>query len=71
MRRAPATALPGPEPTARHDWETLRTLIPYLWGEKARGGVGGCSRHAAQGAHLGGPRVVKQVKDARDNNPGV
>jgi ABC-type transport system involved in Fe-S cluster assembly fused permease/ATPase subunit len=24
-------ALPGPNPTHRHDWETLKTLLPYLW----------------------------------------
>ena len=29
-------ALPGPTPTHRHDWETLRTLLPYLWVWKGR-----------------------------------
>ena len=37
MRRSPpAMALPGPNPTHRHDWETLKTLLPYLWVWKGR-----------------------------------
>ena len=30
-KRMPASiALPGPEPSQRRDWETLKTLLPYL-----------------------------------------
>jgi len=29
-------ALPGPIPESRHDWETIRTLLPYLWAWKGR-----------------------------------
>ena len=37
MRRAPPTmALPGPIPETRHDWETIKTLLPYLWQWKWR-----------------------------------
>ena len=37
MRRAPpAMALPGPIPDSRHDWETIKTLLPYLWAWKGR-----------------------------------
>jgi ATP-binding cassette subfamily B protein len=37
MRRAPnAMALPGPIPDSRHDWQTIRTLLPYLWAWKGR-----------------------------------
>jgi ATP-binding cassette, subfamily B, heavy metal transporter len=37
MRRTPpAMALPGPDLTQRHDWETLKTLLPYLWIWKGR-----------------------------------
>ena len=37
MRRAPpAMVLPGPIPDSRHDWETIKTLLPYLWAWKGR-----------------------------------
>ncbi|MBK8119663.1 MAG: ABC transporter ATP-binding protein/permease [Sulfuritalea sp.] len=37
MRRAaPAMALPGPVPDSRHDWQTIKTLLPYLWAWKGR-----------------------------------
>ena len=37
MRRTPPTmALPGPIPDNRHDWQTIRTLLPYLWAWKGR-----------------------------------
>ncbi|TRZ94215.1 MAG: ABC transporter ATP-binding protein/permease [Rhodocyclaceae bacterium] len=35
-RNAPAMALPGPIPDHRHDWQTIRTLLPYLWAWKGR-----------------------------------
>ena len=28
--------LPGPIPDSRHDWETIKTLLPYLWAWKGR-----------------------------------
>ena len=37
MRRVQtALALPGPTPDSRHDWQTIRTLLPYLWAWKGR-----------------------------------
>jgi ATP-binding cassette subfamily B protein len=66
MRRAPATALPGPEPSERHDWETLRTLIPYLWAYKARVVVALSCLLAAKGANVAVPLIFKQVIDALD-----
>ncbi len=37
MRRtSTAVALPGPVPDTRHDWQTVRTLLPYLWAWKGR-----------------------------------
>lgn len=37
MRRPPPSiALPGPDLSQRHDWETIRTLLPYLWAWKGR-----------------------------------
>jgi len=29
-------ALPGPVPETRHDWQTVKTLLPYLWAWKGR-----------------------------------
>jgi len=29
-------ALPGPIPETRHDWQTIKTLLPYLWAWKGR-----------------------------------
>ena len=29
-------ALPGPAPETRHDWQTVKTLLPYLWAWKGR-----------------------------------
>ncbi|OHC65119.1 MAG: metal ABC transporter permease [Rhodocyclales bacterium RIFCSPLOWO2_02_FULL_63_24] len=37
MRRVPTSlALPGPMPDTRHDWQTVKTLLPYLWAWKGR-----------------------------------
>ncbi|MDP2824762.1 MAG: ABC transporter ATP-binding protein/permease [Sulfuritalea sp.] len=37
MRRTPPPmALPGPIPETRHDWQTVKTLLPYLWAWKGR-----------------------------------
>ncbi|MDP1610749.1 MAG: ABC transporter ATP-binding protein/permease [Sulfuritalea sp.] len=35
-RNPPAMALPGPIPETRHDWQTVKTLLPYLWAWKGR-----------------------------------
>ena len=29
-------ALPGPIPDSRHDWQTIKTLLPYLWAWRGR-----------------------------------
>ena len=37
MRRSqPAAALPGPPLKERHDWQTVRALVPYLLAWKGR-----------------------------------
>ena len=37
MRRSQhAATLPGPAAKDRHDWQTVKTLIPYLWAWKGR-----------------------------------
>ena len=42
MRRAsslPLQAEPPPSRPARTDWQTIRTLLPYLWGYRGRIGI--------------------------------
>ena len=66
MRRASATALPGPEPTERHDWQTLRELLPYLWAYKYRVMIALACLLAAKGANVTVPIVFKKLIDALD-----
>ena len=63
MRRAPAAALPGPEPTERHDWQTLKRLIPYLWAYKGRVLFALACLIAAKGANVSVPLIFKQLID--------
>ena len=64
MRRTPnAIALPGPDLTQRHDWETIRTLLPYLWQWKGRVLFAlGCLL-AAKLANVAVPMVFKDIID--------
>lgn len=66
MRRGRATALPGPEPTERRDWQTLRELLPYLWAYKLRVLVALACLLAAKGANVSVPLVFKRLIDALD-----
>jgi ATP-binding cassette, subfamily B, heavy metal transporter len=63
MRRS-ATALPGPEPAQRRDWQTLKSLIPYLWAYKARVLIALACLIAAKGANVAVPIVFKGIIDA-------
>ncbi len=69
MRRAPATALPGPEPTERRDWQTLTSLIPYLWAYKGRVLFALACLIAAKGANVAVPLVFKGLIDALTVTP--
>lgn len=69
MRRAPATALPAPEPTQRHDWETLKSLVPYLWAYKGRVLFALACLIAAKGANVAVPLVFKEIIDALTITP--
>ena len=63
MRRAPATALPGPEPTERHDWQTLKSLVPYIWAYKGRVMFALACLVAAKGANVTVPIIFKHLVD--------
>ncbi|NMG32460.1 ABCB family ABC transporter ATP-binding protein/permease [Aromatoleum evansii] len=63
MRRGPSTALPGPEPTERHDWQTLKSLFPYIWAYKVRVLFALSCLVAAKGANVAVPLIFKRLID--------
>jgi ATP-binding cassette subfamily B protein len=64
MRRAPSTiALPGPDLDSRHDWQTLRTLLPYLWAWKWRVIFALFCMLAAKLGNVAVPLVFKDIID--------
>ena len=70
MRRA-ATIEPAPIETQsakgtsrRGDWQTIRTLLPYLWPFRWRIGAALLFLVAAKVANIGVPVVLKQIVDA-------
>ena len=64
MRRSSATALPAPETGSRHDWDTLKTLIPYIWAYKVRVIFALSCLVAAKGANVTVPIIFKHLIDA-------
>jgi len=69
MRRASSLPLPA-EPSApravRTDWQTIRTLLPYLWGYRGRIGAALVCLVIAKVANVGVPVLMKQIVDALD-----
>jgi len=69
MRRASSLPLPA-EPSApravRTDWQTIRTLLPYLWGYRGRIGAALLCLVIAKVANVGVPVLMKQIVDALD-----
>ena len=64
MRRAPPTmALPGPIPESRHDWQTIKTLLPYLWAWKGRVVLALSCLLLAKLTSVGVPLVFKDIID--------
>ncbi len=64
MRHHSATPAPGPLPKQdRDDWQTLRTLIPYLWEYKARVVLTLLCLIAAKLANVSVPLVMKKLVD--------
>lgn len=64
-----ATTLPGPEPTERRDWQTLKSLIPYLWAYKWRVVFALACLIAAKGANVTVPLIFKGIIDALTITP--
>jgi ATP-binding cassette subfamily B protein len=59
-----ATALPGPAPSQRRDWQTVRTLLPYLWQWKWRVIFALSCLIAAKLTNVAVPIIFKHIVDA-------
>lgn len=56
----------GKPPSNRHDWQTFRTLIPYLWEFRGRVVLALILLALAKVANVGVPLVLKEIVDALD-----
>ena len=56
-------SLPGPEPTQRRDWDTLKSLLPYLWAWKWRVIFALACLVTAKLANVAVPLVFKDIID--------
>ena len=63
MRGSPHTALPGPPARDRHDWRTIRALLPYLWAWKFRVLLALACLVTAKVANVAVPLVFKDLID--------
>ena len=74
MRRNSALPLPA-EPdvprATRGDWQTIRTLLPYLWGYRGRIGAALACLVIAKLANVGVPVLMKEIVDALDPRVAV
>jgi ABC-type transport system involved in Fe-S cluster assembly fused permease/ATPase subunit len=70
MRRHPAPSEPAPASGNRNDWNTLKTLIPYLWTYKWRVGLALAFLIGAKMANVGVPLVLKRLIDSLTIAPG-
>src|SRR6476659_3245779 len=69
MHHAPS--LPPPTETnvprtPRGDWQTIRTLLPYLWGYRGRIGAALACLVLAKLANVGVPILMKNIVDSLD-----
>ncbi|HMM55812.1 MAG TPA: ABC transporter ATP-binding protein/permease [Candidatus Desulfobacillus sp.] len=65
MRRTYSpSSLPAPADGQRHDWQTIRNLLPYLWAYKWRVLFALASLIGAKAANVGVPIVFKGIVDA-------
>ena len=66
MRHRASTAVPLPAPpgAARSDWQTIRTLLPYLWAYRWRVGLALALMVAAKASVVGVPVLLKGIVDS-------
>ena len=57
-------ALPAPDAGQRRDWQTIRSLLPYIWAYRGRVLFALACLIAAKLANVGVPLVFKEVIDA-------
>src|SRR3982751_2146792 len=57
--------------TERGDWQTIRTLLPYLWGYRARIGAALACLVLGKLANVGVPVLMKGIVDALDPRTAV
>ncbi|WP_345794148.1 ABC transporter ATP-binding protein/permease [Thauera sp. JM12B12] len=69
MRRAPASALPAPATGDRHDWQTLKSLFPFIWAYKGRVIFALACLVAAKGANVSVPIIFKHLIDGLTITP--
>ena len=69
MRRSSSMPLPGEgnvPRTQRGDWQTIRTLLPYLWGYRGRIAAALACLVLAKVANVGVPVLMKKIVDSLD-----
>src|SRR5690348_5893022 len=69
MRHASSMPLPADTHvprTQRGDWQTIRTLLPYLWGYRGRIGAALTCLVLAKVANVGVPVLLKRIVDRLD-----
>jgi ATP-binding cassette subfamily B protein len=54
----------------RHDWQTIRSLLPYLWNYRGRAGLALAFLVLSKLAIVGVPLALKEIVDALDNPEG-
>ncbi|MDB5798892.1 MAG: transporter, putative xenobiotic-transporting ATPase [Paucimonas sp.] len=72
MRRhaqSPASHEPSPPPGERNDWQTIKTLLPYLWQYKWRMLLALLFLVGAKLANVGVPLILKQIVDSLNLTP--
>ena len=69
MRRAPSAALPAPATGERHDWQTLKSLFPFIWAYKGRVLFALACLVAAKGANVSVPIIFKHLIDGLTITP--
>ena len=63
MRRGSSLPPPSPASGERHDWDTLKSLLPYLWRYRRRVGFAMLCLLSAKFANVGVPLIFKQLID--------
>jgi ATP-binding cassette, subfamily B, heavy metal transporter len=69
MRRASSPPAPAADGDQRRDWQTLKSLLPFIWAHRLRVLVALSCLIAAKGANVTVPMVFKHLVDALTITP--